>query len=397
MSPGAFGHLAEVVQRLSLATSSQQVLKTLARASRELVGCDGVTVALRDGAMSWYLAEDTLRPLFAPGRFPIETCLSGQCILSGQQLSLPDVFDDPRVPAALYAETFVKSAGLVPIRSREPIGALAFYWAAQHVMSPEEFEVAQALADCASVALDSLARSATLERTLLEQAEGLSLLEQRNQELSLFSGAVAHDFRGPLTVLRAAASTLLDDDVAADERLECVRDVERVGALLKAQLNGLASLSRISGSHLRVEPIDVTALVQQHVDFLASTRGGAAVRFDVESGMTATTDGALLHVVVQNLLENAVKYSAKVPQPEVHVRHAAKAEGPWFEVEDNGVGFDARALRFKPFERFHGDAFEGTGLGLSLVHRAVQRLGGALVVESSPGAGTRVRFSVGPG
>lgn len=101
------------------------------------------------------------------------------------------------------------------------------------------------------------------------------------------------------------------------------------------------------------------------------------------------TDPALLRVVLSNLIGNAVKFARNGEQGRVDVGSCAQANGVCFYVQDNGIGFaaDAAATLFKPFTRLHGPAYAGHGIGLSIVHRAVDRLGGRVWAESAPGQG----------
>ena len=128
---------------------------------------------------------------------------------------------------------------------------------------------------------------------------------------------------------------------------------------------------------------------------LAGTLTGAV---HVGALPVVVADPGLLRQVYVNLIGNALKFSAGAAAPRVDVGVAAERRPPVFFVRDNGVGFAAGdAVRlFEPFQRLHAGRFAGHGVGLSIVRRIVERHGGRVWAESSPGAGANFRFTLGP-
>ena len=129
-------HLLHVVQELSLARDFATVQEIVRIAARRLTGCDGATFVLRDGPFCHYADEDAVGPLWKGKRFPLETCISGWAMLNRAQAVIPDIYADPRIPHDAYRPTCVKSLVMVPIRTREPIGAIGNYWAEHHQPCP---------------------------------------------------------------------------------------------------------------------------------------------------------------------------------------------------------------------------------------------------------------------
>jgi GAF domain-containing protein len=133
-----------------------EVIRTTARA---VFSADGVTFVLRDGDKCHYVEEDAIGPLWKGQRFPLERCISGWCMLSGQTAAIGDIFADPRIPHDAYRRTFVKSLVMAPVRTFAPVAALGAYWQSERNFSPREIATVEALAEASGAAL-RLARAA---------------------------------------------------------------------------------------------------------------------------------------------------------------------------------------------------------------------------------------------
>lgn len=149
-------YLIQVIQKLASAHDLESIMAVVRTGARQLTHADGATFVLRDRDLCYYADEDAITPLWKGGRFPMSACISGWVMLNNQAVILEDIYADPRIPADAYRPTFVKSLAMVPIRSREPIGAIGNYWATHHRPSPEEMELLQTLADAAAVAMENV-------------------------------------------------------------------------------------------------------------------------------------------------------------------------------------------------------------------------------------------------
>ncbi|WP_252271579.1 GGDEF domain-containing protein [Pseudomonas subflava] len=178
-------HLLQVVQELSLARDLENVQDIIRRAARRLTGCDGATFVLREGDLCYYADEDAVSPLWKGKRFPMESCISGWVMLHGEQAVIPDIYADSRIPHDAYRPTFVQSLVMVPIRSREPIGAIGNYWAAPHQPCAEEVQLLQALADSTSIALENVRLSQHLDHRVQERTRELQQAYDRIHRLSM--------------------------------------------------------------------------------------------------------------------------------------------------------------------------------------------------------------------
>ncbi|MBV8503082.1 MAG: sensor domain-containing diguanylate cyclase [Paucibacter sp.] len=183
--PGGMALLLQVVQELSLARDLPTVQEIVRHAARRLTGCDGATFVLRDESRCFYADEDAIEPLWKGMRFPLEACISGWAMLNRQAAVIPDIYADARIPHEAYRPTFVKSLVMVPIRTRDPIGAIGNYWACERVPTAEEVQLLQALADCTSIAMENVQVYQSLERRVDERTSELQQAYDEIHRLSL--------------------------------------------------------------------------------------------------------------------------------------------------------------------------------------------------------------------
>jgi signal transduction histidine kinase len=167
----------------------------------------------------------------------------------------------------------------------------------------------------------------------------------------------------------------------------------RMGELIDA----LLSLSRVSRRELRREPVDLGQVARTIVRRFAAQEPGREVEFVIAEPLWVSADPALARALLENLLDNAWKFTRGVATPRVEVGSAVRDGEPAYYVQDNGAGFDlAHAARlFTPFARLHPEReFPGTGIGLATVQRIAHRHGGVVWAESEPGRGARFSFTL---
>jgi PAS domain S-box-containing protein len=240
----------------------------------------------------------------------------------------------------------------------------------------------------------------TLERRVEERTRELAL---SNKELESFSYSVSHDLRAPLQVIDGFGKSLLERHSAGlDEKgrhfLQRIRENTRqMGDLIE----DLLSLARVTRTELRVEPVNLASKAAQIVERLRLRFPERVVQADIDDDIHCVGDARLLAVVLENLIENAWKFTAREPAARIRVGRKASAAGAnVIYVSDNGAGFDmAYASKlFHAFQRLHAATdFEGTGIGLATVHRVITRHGGRVWAESSPGKGATFLFTLKSG
>jgi len=145
--------LVNVLRRLSIARSIDEVMQVAVHTVRALLGADGATFVLREGDFCHYAEEDAIAPLWKGKRFAADTCVSGWCMRHGQAVAIRDIYCDDRVPQDAYRETFVRSLAMAPVRQEDPIAALGAYWSRPREPTPSELDLLQTIANAASLSV----------------------------------------------------------------------------------------------------------------------------------------------------------------------------------------------------------------------------------------------------
>ena len=235
-----------------------------------------------------------------------------------------------------------------------------------------------------------------------EMAQLALELGRVNKELEGFSYTVSHDLRAPLRHILAYMDLIREEDGARlSERsahyMERIAGAARFGGQL---VDDLLAFSQMSRAALRLQTVDVAAMVGKLAED-SRAEGAARVEWAIGELGTVTADPVLLHVVLQNLVENALKFSSRKERPRIEIgRRPGEGElagQDVFWVRDNGVGFDMAYVGklFGVFERLHQqEEFSGTGIGLASVRRVVERHGGRAWAEGMLDHGACIYFSL---
>jgi signal transduction histidine kinase len=230
-------------------------------------------------------------------------------------------------------------------------------------------------------------------------ASRMAELQRANDDLRAFCYSVAHELGGPLRAI-AAFSQLLGNDTESKLSSEGARYVEFIsqGARHMKQLTeDLLKFFRLSQQPLRKQPVATPLLVQEIIEELRREHPHRAVVFRVGHLPGCEADPSLLRQVFLNLLSNALKFTRPRDPAVIEVGWCDSDDGPAYFVRDNGVGFDPQfaAKLFAPFQRLHShDQFEGSGVGLSLVHRIIERHGGRIWAEARVNEGATFYFTL---
>ena len=264
-----------------------------------------------------------------------------------------------------------------------------------------------------SVILPVLSRALTVKRLRMENKElernirertieletANTELEAANKELEAFSYSVSHDLRGPLTVIIGTADMLIEDYTAQmpAEAHQLLSDVLGGSERMMQLIDDLLHLSRLGRQPLAKCPVNIAALVREVLLELQSEQRGRQIEIHVGDLLDSIGDPALLKQVFTNLLSNAFKFTRGREKPAVDVSSRRQAAEQIYSVRDNGAGFDMGQAEnlFAAFQRFHSaEQFEGTGIGLSIVHRIIQRHGGRVWAEAEVDKGATIYFSL---
>ncbi len=220
-----------------------------------------------------------------------------------------------------------------------------------------------------------------------------------NQELDAFAYSVSHDLRAPLRSIDGFSHVLLEDYGAQldDGGRDALRRVRAASQRMAALIDDLLKLARVTRVEMRTEVVDLSAMAGDIVADLQRTDAVRQVEFAIAPGLKARADPPLLRVVLENLLRNSWKYTAKQPRPRVEFGSTDANGTRTFMVRDNGAGFDMKYMDklFGVFQRLHSTTeFEGTGVGLATVRRIITRHGGQIWAEAAVDQGATFFFTL---
>jgi two-component system, sensor histidine kinase and response regulator len=240
-----------------------------------------------------------------------------------------------------------------------------------------------------AIFLELYAKSELLRR----QAEHLAAL---NRELEAFSGTVSHDLKAPLRAIRSWTQIVLEEYKGKTLDGEAEATLQRVleaGDRMDGLIRGLLNYAKVSRAEISIERLDLDEIGREAYEAVKPELDArkAQVRLESPLGFVKAHRTSLVQAVA-NLLSNANKFTASQTVPRVTIRSESKAGRRRLWVEDNGIGIASgdRERIFRPFERLHGGSeYAGHGIGLAIVQRAAERIGGSVGVESVVGQGSR--------
>ncbi len=239
-----------------------------------------------------------------------------------------------------------------------------------------------------------------LKQLNAELKNTIEKLAVANKELESFSYSVAHDLRNPLRVISGFTDFLIEDyterlDEEGRGYLEKIKNgIKRLNSIIDDML----VLSKISMQEIEIVNLDLSEMARLVINELSSANPNRKVAVSIQNGLKVRADARLMSVTLGNLLGNAWKYTGKTEHPEIEFGAFEKDGARIFFVKDNGVGFDMRQVDklFVPFQRLHSEnEFKGTGVGLTIVERAISRLGGKIWAEGETGHGAVFNFTIG--
>ncbi len=384
--------LLEVTRRLSRGLALPTILTSIADEAAALLGVDNAGFRLREGD-DLVLAglSGTAASSMPELRIRVGQSLSGRvvaqgCTLRGEFATAVDVL--PRGLAASLSLGYTHFLA-VPLRVGDrTIGVLTLR--APRPFTDQDQELTEAFAAQAAVAIE--------QSRLFAAAEAqAAALKAKNAELDSFVYSVSHDLKSPLVSIEGLSSVLLAEYgrvLDADGR----HFIERIQANvqnLERLIGDLLALSRIGREARPFEDVALDDAVDAVLAELSSAIAKRAIRIVREPLPTVRAIRTQIEQVMRNLIGNAVNYLGEAPAPCVEVRTIDRADGVECLVRDNGIGIDPayHDKVFEMFQRLNEVEATGTGVGLPIVRKIVEGVGGRIWIESARGQGTTVHFT----
>jgi signal transduction histidine kinase/putative methionine-R-sulfoxide reductase with GAF domain/HAMP domain-containing protein len=389
------------------ALSFQEMLQTLADRLGELLDADGCYIALWDEDSQMAIPAAAYGPLRAT--YPTlraeegETTMTASVLRAGHALVAEDVFHSPYISPRIAAQLPTRSMlGLPLIAGGQKLGAALIAFNRPHRFTSDEIARGEQAAGQIALAVAKM-RLWEAERAAHQEAAARAAeLQARNEELDAFAHTVAHGLKNPLSLILGYVETLAEGyaGMPADEMRMCLETIARNGQKMRNIVDELLLLAEVRKRDVELQPLDMAKIAAEACDrlvYLAAERRGEIIV--PGEWPTALGYAPWAEEVWVNYLSNALKYGGQgdIVPPRVEIGAAAQADGMVrFWVRDNGPGLTAeeQARLFVPFTRLDQARAQGHGLGLSIVRRIVEKLGGQVGVESQVGQGSVFSFTL---
>ncbi len=236
-----------------------------------------------------------------------------------------------------------------------------------------------------------------LNDVLLKRTASLEML---NRELEAFSSAVTHDLQAPLRSIIGYTAIVREEcgEAVGEPGLEYIGRIERNVTRMNELIDALRGLSQASSATIHPNMVDLSSIAREITSALHEGNPERQVTFTIAEGVAAEADRPLIRSALENLLDNAWKYTRRKETARIEFGTIENDQRVYF-VKDNGAGFDMRYISklFTPFQRLHHqEEFEGTGVGLATVQRIIHRHGGNIWAEGKEAEGATFYFTLGP-
>ena len=279
------------------------------------------------------------------------------------------------------------------------IGELRLFGCQRAELTPEHQDITQAVANQLAIALEQAQLREQLQQNAIELEnrvlERTAQLQAANTELEAFGYSVSHDLRAPLRAMQGFTQALMEDysDVLDPVGQDYAHRISKAAQRMDALIEDLLTYSRLSRTELELGPINLNHLVSEVLAQLELEIRQRQAQITVATPLLPVMGHRVTLVqVMVNLLMNALKFVTAGVQPQIKIWTEAQPDHVRLWVEDNGIGIapEHRERIFRVFERLHGiEAYPGTGIGLAIVRKGVERMGGCVGVEAAPAQGSR--------
>jgi signal transduction histidine kinase len=391
--------LNRVGRELAATLDLRQVLERLLQEVTEIVGTEGASVWLWDEEQEGYLvcwafSAESEGPSLIDQRLRPGQGIAGWVAESGRSVMVDPVQDSPRFFRGVDEELEFSTRSLiaVPLRVRDlVVGVLEVVNKLDGRFDDTDLALAETLAASAAIAIDNA--------RMVEALRGYATeLEARNADLDAFAHTVAHDLNNPLTriigfagILEEELETLSQEDVR-----RYLHTIAQAAHKMRIITDELLLLSSVRLEEIELEPLDMAEIVSEVLNRLAYQIELHQAEIVVpESWPVALGYSTWIEEVWVNYISNAIKYGGRPPRVELGATDGADGTVR-FWVRDNGYGLtrDEQARLFTPFTRLDKVSATGHGLGLSIVRRIMEKLGGKAGVESKVGLGSLFTFTL---
>jgi PAS domain S-box-containing protein len=397
--------LSQIDRLILSARSPEEVANATLARTRKLVGWPRVSILIidRDAGELVMIASDSERDsVLRPGfRTPLETLGEVDDLGRGEIRTYADVRDAEDWPVKqTLLDAGIHTLVFVPmIVEGELIGVLGLSSeAVAEPLSEESTEILRQVATSLAVALQQARLQERLEQHASELEERVAErtveLGEANDELEAFAYSVAHDLRAPLRAMTGFSEALIEDYAAelGEEGADYAHRIADAASAMDRLIEDLLAYSRLARAEIHVESVSLRQALDEALSQQQEAIDTSQAELTVDKAFPEVEGNyRTLVQVLANLISNALKFVAPGERPSVRISAESSEERVRLSVEDKGIGIDPEHAQriFRVFERLHGgEVYPGTGIGLAIVRKGVERMNGQVGVESKPGKGS---------
>lgn len=326
--------------------------------------------------------------------------IAGRVVENGEPIIIENASEDSRINSLALKKQGIRSFASIPLYSRTRlIGVMNIGSFGERTISPDDERLLITIGVHMGTVMENILLFQEIANTSNELKDALNLIRQRNEELRTLVSTVSHDLKNPIVAINGfcdrfmkIASPKLDD-----REMQYLRAIQESGKHMEKFVSNLLTLSAVESLKLKAEEFPVSQLVDEvSLEFatrLNEKRGTIVIDTPLPK---IKADRIRLMQVFSNLISNSIKYACPERDLVIRIGYRMKPNTHVFSVRDNGMGIEKEHLDsiFDIFFRAHEGDTEGTGIGLSIVKKAVTVMGGEIWVNSEKGAGTVFHFSL---
>ncbi len=403
--------LDSIIKSTTTRLELQSILDKALEGAIAITGLEGGTLCFVDNekkVLDLSAAHNTSKEMFdelSAQSIAVGDCLCGKAAQTGEPLILWDNASGSEYATheSVRNEAIRFHAAFPLIAGGKTLGVLCVFARNEFKPTKQSLEMLNELCGTVALAIENAKLYQEVKKHTLQLEKIVSdrtaELQITNKELEAFSYSVAHDLRAPLRAIDGFSLALLEDytdklDKEGKNHLHRVRD----GAKEMAQLiDDLLNLSRISRRELIRGTVDMSKIVKSIEEKLIASEAERKVKFSVADNIQVQGDNQLLKITMENLLNNAWKFTSKRKNTKIEFGVLEKEGKTVYYIKDNGVGFDMKYADklFSPFQRLHRkEDYPGTGIGLATVRRIISKHGGSIWAESELDKGATFYFTL---
>jgi signal transduction histidine kinase len=390
--------------------SPEEVVQTALEHIRSLLRCQRASVGIFDlekKDVRIFAADVDGKTIVKTGNILTEEIYGVIEILRQSRIEIVEDMSKVPMPSAtnliLQAEGIQSSINVALISELEMYGVLNVGWENPKSINQEEIDIASEAAIQITIGIEKARLLKETKRYALELEDRViqrtAQLNAVNDELESFSYSVSHDLRAPLRGIDGFSNILLEDysdkvGTEGQRLLHVIRDsTKKMGQLI----DDLLSFSRIGKRELDKSDVDMKILARSIYSELTTDEERKKIVFSITNIPHTNGDPPLVRQLWINIISNAIKFTKNTAQPMIEIGSKKERGTEWYFIKDNGIGFDMKYYNklFGVFQRLHSKAeYEGTGIGLSISKRIVNKHGGDIWAESELNVGTTICFTI---